>query len=197
VPESGALAATVVEMVKLADAKLSILTDNDGVAGDAAHFRGTCAWGGDSGSETPCIVFNGIGDDGHETFGFPLAPFTNNPAFSFVKTARKPYDVVAVACLIVARDHFSTAALEISSDGTWAEFAEGARLYQRTLGRAPHDPLSPRAEVPLSPTAEDESAREGSTTDAPSPGSVRKRWLVAGLFVVVVLGVLVVFREKR
>lgn len=44
------------------------------------------------------ISFNGIGDDGHETFAL------NRQAedWNFCKTARKPYDALVVATLIIA-----------------------------------------------------------------------------------------------
>jgi len=57
------------------------------------------------------IRFNGIGEDGHETFLFTNA----EEEFAFCKTARKPYDIVVCECLIVLQ-HFMPE-LKISSDG--------------------------------------------------------------------------------
>jgi len=49
-----------------------------------------------------CIRFNGIGDDGHETFYFD----TSNTNFAFCKTARKPYDIVVCKVLLILKNHF-------------------------------------------------------------------------------------------
>lgn len=57
------------------------------------------------------IVFNGVGDDGHETFWLDK----NETAFSFCKTARKPYDLVVCCVLMLASIHATSG--EISSDG--------------------------------------------------------------------------------
>jgi len=57
------------------------------------------------------IRFNGIDEDGHETFYFSAG----KEDFAFCKTARKPYDVVVCECLLVL-NHFIPA-LEINSDG--------------------------------------------------------------------------------
>lgn len=63
------------------------------------------------------IWFNGIDDDGHETFC--LRP--NELSFKFCKTARKPYDRTVIACLIIAHN-IAPAAWDISSDGTQKEW---------------------------------------------------------------------------
>jgi hypothetical protein len=192
-PAPAPLEASLAEMEKLALARRDILTDQDGQHGSKPRFRGACPWGRDAG-DLPCIAFNGKGPDAHETFGFPLAPFTNDPNFSFVKTAYKPYDVVAVACLIVARDHFPAAVLEISSDGTWTEdFGAGARLYEEVLGRPAHDPLEARVQLPRRADADVKDA----ATAPVSPESARSRWLVFGLLAVAFVAVLVVFRSRR
>ena len=57
------------------------------------------------------IVFNGVGEDHHETF--ILAKNIN--AFSFCKTARKPYDLAVCGVLMLASVHATSG--EISSDG--------------------------------------------------------------------------------
>ena len=81
------------------------------------------------------ICFNGVGDNGHETFRItkkkrPKADYEEQEAydrqgaFEFCKTAQKPYDryVVAVLCAIyrVQRD-----VMNISSDGNTADWTEG------------------------------------------------------------------------
>ena len=57
------------------------------------------------------IRFNGIGDEGHETFYFQ----SGKENFSFCKTARKHYDIVVCECLIVL--NYFIKDLEVSSDG--------------------------------------------------------------------------------
>lgn len=57
------------------------------------------------------ILFNGVGDDGHETFGFMRK---GEDDFQFCKTARKPYDEIVVACLIAASE---MGVITWSSDG--------------------------------------------------------------------------------
>lgn len=57
------------------------------------------------------IVFNGVGNDGHETFWLEK----QEKAFSFCKTARKPYDLAACGVLMLASLHATSG--EISSDG--------------------------------------------------------------------------------
>ena len=120
------------------------------------------------------IAFNGIGEDGHESFGFPLAAFTaDEPSFQFVKTAGKPYDEVVAACLIVARDCFEDDVLSIHSDGQWPDdWARGARLYERVLHRPAHNPLTPfdAASVELIDASRADSASDAGPVDsAPRP----------------------------
>ena len=66
------------------------------------------------------ILFNGVGDDGHETFVF-TREVAEEPTyrkgegdFQFCKTARKPYDEIVVACLIAASE---MGVITWSSDG--------------------------------------------------------------------------------
>lgn len=83
-----------------------------------------------------CIVFNGKGDeDSHETFAFPPeGPFT------FCKTASKPYDIVVVACLAVAKDCLSSM-IDISSDGDRGKWEEGVALASKILNREIANPI--------------------------------------------------------
>lgn len=100
---------------------------------------------GDAG-EVEVLALNGKGDDAHESFGFPLAPFTaDDPSFQFVKTLGKPYDEVVTACLIVARDCFGHDVLTIHSDGDWQAWSPGANLYEKVLHRTARNPLTPSA----------------------------------------------------
>lgn len=45
------------------------------------------------------VRFNGVGEDGHETFNFSL----NKPDFNFCKTNVKPYDELVCGCLYIAK----------------------------------------------------------------------------------------------
>jgi hypothetical protein len=86
--------------------------------------------------ETSRVDFNGTGVDAHEPFVFP-----GGNGFNFCKTAAKPYDEVVTACLLVARDHFPPSVLEISSDGSWSDWAEGAKLYSAVFHRPARNPM--------------------------------------------------------
>lgn len=57
------------------------------------------------------IQFNGVGEDGHETFY--LEPSTG---FNFCKTARKPYDLPVCEVLLVLKDCYGER-LMLNSDG--------------------------------------------------------------------------------
>ena len=88
------------------------------------------------------IRFNGIGEDGHETFILTKKKrakmdyeeqeaYDRQGAFEFCKTARKPYDkyVVAVLCALsnmkIKLDQEKHPVLYISSDGNTADWTDG------------------------------------------------------------------------
>jgi len=73
------------------------------------------------------IRFNGVGDAAHETFYLAKQP---SSSFQFCKTARKPYDEVVVAMLIM----LSTVnpIFSWSSDGQPADHVDGLSLFGRT-----------------------------------------------------------------
>lgn len=85
-------------------------------------LKGSGAWGqavkweSDSTKLPACDVrgirFNGVGEEGHETFGF----FPFETEFDFCKTACKTYDVYVYATLLILKHHFPCG-IEISSDG--------------------------------------------------------------------------------
>lgn len=85
------------------------------------------------------IRFNGIEDDGHETFFFEQAA----TKFSFCKTAAKPYDVVVCALLAAIAERAPM--VKVSSDGEPGEWQEGLDLAQKALGRPVPLPLQPGA----------------------------------------------------
>jgi hypothetical protein len=67
--------------------------------------------------DSECICFNGVGSDGHETMVFTPTP----QGFNFCKTARKPYDLLVTALLILA-DHHAPGVWTITSDGDAADW---------------------------------------------------------------------------
>jgi hypothetical protein len=89
---------------------------------------------------TKVVRFNGIGEEGHETFYVPKTWTANYEGqskgedgwFAFCKTARKPYDKIVVACLIAMRHNCP--GVKISSDGEDADWNAGRQLCQTVLG---------------------------------------------------------------
>ena len=85
------------------------------------------------------IRFNGIGDDGHETFMFtkrmgPEPEWRKGEGhFAFCKTARKDYDAPVVAILIAAKE-IAPQAFDWSSDGWLDEHADGLKLANGSCG---------------------------------------------------------------
>jgi len=73
-----------------------------------------------------CIRFNGVEEDGHETF--LVDPFKTD--FEFCKTALKPYDTVVVAFLIMLND--VNPEFEWSSDGDDEDHEQGRKLYEES-----------------------------------------------------------------
>jgi len=55
-------------------------------------------------------------------------------------TAEPAFDALVTASLIALRDHFDFKVLEVQSGVPWAEWAAGAALYQKALGRPAADP---------------------------------------------------------
>ena len=90
------------------------------------------------------IRFNGIGEDGHEDFillksGVEIQPYEKRTStqpisfgFTFCKTARKPYDTLVCACLLVYKYH-SEDTMSLSSDGD-EEWEEAEQFVKDTLG---------------------------------------------------------------
>lgn len=86
------------------------------------------------------IRFNGVNDDGHETFLIER-DFTDsykvtdkqNRFFSFCKTAYKPYDIAVTACLIVLKHHLGNA-INVSSDGDYNDWLPASKACIQHLG---------------------------------------------------------------
>ena len=72
------------------------------------------------------VHFNGKGEDGHETCY--LLP---EKAGGFCKTNNKPYDAAVCAVLLAAHRHIGAV---VSSDGDWAEWADGRAIYASACG---------------------------------------------------------------
>ena len=76
------------------------------------------------------IKFNGIGEDGHETF---IINREDDEDFEFCKTARKPYDKIVTAILALAKHHLVIP--NISSDGTSNDWDEGVDYASKILNK--------------------------------------------------------------
>jgi hypothetical protein len=83
------------------------------------------------------IRFNGVGDDGHETFCLTKEA----SGFEFCKTAGKPYDILACAILAAAKQHAGDG-LNVSSDGDANDWVEGLSFASKVLKRAVPYPVS-------------------------------------------------------
>jgi hypothetical protein len=127
------------EMAKVIEASTLPLADGFGEPGTAPRID----------LETGTVWFNGVDEDGYETFGWPPSldhPSSDDPSstFSFCKTAWQPYDHVVVACLLAAQRVLGEK-IKISSDGGVDDFLdqteswnESARsLYTRAFGELP------------------------------------------------------------
>lgn len=85
------------------------------------------------------ISFNGIEEEGHETFYLPnsVDKFDferhDGKSFDFCKTNQKRYDPVVVACLCVLKYHLGQS-ITIRSDGDLKDLQEGIDLASKILG---------------------------------------------------------------
>lgn len=85
-------------------------------------------------------LFNGLGDDAHETFYIsrkrqpPEYPGDRAGGF-FCKTARKPYDVAVTACLCYLSTCLDKPAFHVNSDGHGKDFLQGLSLARQALPR--------------------------------------------------------------
>jgi hypothetical protein len=99
------------------------------------------------------VNVNGKQDNAHEPFTLP-EHFSDNfklyvndgsagmsGAFNFCKTARKPYDMVVVACLSILKYRLGDA-VDVSSDGTIEDWSEGVLWARVCLKRAIPNPLN-------------------------------------------------------
>lgn len=101
---------------------------NGGLSGYSAHTE-PGRYGG--------LKINGKGDESHEDFTM-REHYKENLEWSnsnFCKTARKPYDVVVTACLIVLANRLPDY-ITVSSDGYREEWIEGLQLAKEVTGVA-------------------------------------------------------------
>ena len=101
--------------------------EHGGLAGYTAHAT-PGKYGG--------VLLNGSREDAHEPFTL-REKFTDNEANGFCKTARKPYDTVVTACLLVLADALP-GVFSIASDGLFEDWVPGLRLAEQMLGRKLH-----------------------------------------------------------
>jgi hypothetical protein len=87
--------------------------------------------------DSDLIHFNGKSGEGYETFRL----LRESENFNAIKTAERPYDKVVTAVLIAAKHHFGKT-FDVRSDGTWADWSAGAKLYYDATGRKARNPLS-------------------------------------------------------
>ena len=85
------------------------------------------------------VVFNGIGEDGHETFAISREGTSD---FNFCKTAYKPYDKIVTAVLSLAKYHLVVPS--ISSDGDAGDWDVGVEYASRILGKEIPHPFNPQ-----------------------------------------------------
>ena len=74
------------------------------------------------------IIFNGIGEEGHETC--ILKPEATR--FECVKTAYKPYDIAVCATALIAKHYAPT--MYLGSDGDGPEWRPAEELVKTVLG---------------------------------------------------------------
>ena len=94
------------------------------------------------------VRFNGVGEDGHETFivtrKMPeIQPWQldDGETFDFCKTARKPYDLAV--CLVLLSCVRRSDSIRVTSDGDWDEsgWVEARRVFKELFGIDPECPF--------------------------------------------------------
>ena len=88
--------------------------------------------------DSESIIFNGIGEQGHETFTMNrINPMEKSHTgdieyFDFCKTAEKEYDIAVCCALIIAKNHFGNI-IKVTSDGGFLEWKEANTLCKDIL----------------------------------------------------------------
>ena len=91
------------------------------------------------------VWFNGVGEESQDTMNIERVSSSkladdyykkqwemDSALFGFTKTARKPYDLLVTATLVLYRYHFGDK-VEVSGDGGSEGFEEGLNLVNETL----------------------------------------------------------------
>ena len=73
------------------------------------------------------ISINGVGEQEHESF----VVYRNDTRWEACKTARKDYDPVVTAILILMR--YTYPSFSVSSDGNWEDWVQGRELFTHTF----------------------------------------------------------------
>jgi hypothetical protein len=81
------------------------------------------------------IRFNGVGNNGHETFVFTR----EKCSFQFCKTAHKPYDIAV--CLVLLICHQFSSNVVASSDGDAGDWKQAIELFRKLFGTEPKRPV--------------------------------------------------------
>ena len=76
------------------------------------------------------VQFNGLGDDGHESFSLARVDAADG---DFCKTARKPYDILVCATLLVFDHHFQPV-FTAGTDGGYEDWEPAIQLVNKVLG---------------------------------------------------------------
>lgn len=148
--QMGDIAASVRKIIETAEKQTVPHTDYSGYPKPPVTTEHAIVICGGDGTGKPeltkeKISLNGQGPDlDHETFYFEATrrkedyQTEDQRGWSFCKTARKPYDVVVVACLIfLAADY----GFDVSSDGDVEEWEPGEKLVAEALGKEYPNPL--------------------------------------------------------
>lgn len=94
-------------------------------------------------AHTPIGAYGGLNVNGREDLAhetFIMREHFGEESFAFCKTARKPYNIVVVACLAILK-YYLKDAIEVSSDGDALDFKDGASLASRILKRKIRIPI--------------------------------------------------------
>ena len=113
--------------------------DMDRLSGFTAHCK-KGKYGG--------VLINGKQENAHEDFS-AREHFRQNfedglDGSNFCKTARKPYDIVVVACLAVLKHRLGDL-IDVSSDGNAKDWTQGLELARRVTGLKIENPIKAKA----------------------------------------------------
>jgi hypothetical protein len=126
------------------------------------------------------VQLNGSRENGHEDF--TMRETLAKAQSGFCKTARKPYDTVVTACLLVLADALP-GILTIRSDGDAGDWLAGWRLAEEVLGRklAIPDTIRISADAPPPPPPPAARRREPAPSGVTDIGEYRLQRGLAAL----------------